>query len=96
MNTRKPVEFEHFEPGEAIKWINCLECGKRLQVFDKPIPDEMVFGSATDKPEKMTHSCIVSCRCKKTRVKVYGTIVQMLAYGCMAFPKPTPRSGREE
>ena len=87
MSKRGPVEFDHFEPGAHTKWLECISCGKGLNVFDKPTPGVFVFGALTNNPETMTHWCYVSCRCRQTSIRVYGTIRKMVAHGCIAQEK---------
>lgn len=96
MNVKKPVEFDHFEPGEAMKWVRCPKCERAVNVYGTPKHEPLTFGSATDKPEVMTHWCLVHCRCKATTVKVYGRLIKMTAYGCMAFPTPTPQAEKPQ
>lgn len=93
MNVKKHIEFEHFEPGSSMKWFRCPKCEKAVNVYDKPNHEPLTFGSATNNPETMTHWCLVSCRCRATKVKVYGKIVKMVAYGCFAFQKQNPKEG---
>lgn len=80
--TCKIIEMDMFEPGPGFKWVRCPHCGRAVNVYDKPKAESLTFGSATHKPETMTHSCIVHCRCNKTTVKVYGTMKRVAGFGC--------------
>ena len=77
----KIIQFEHFDPAADMKWVRCPECERAVNVYGKPIHEPLTFGSATNKPEVMTHFCIIRCRCRATAVKVYGRMKTVQGIG---------------
>ena len=81
--TCKPIKFEHFNPGEYY-FARCPECKSRLNMFEnhEELEEPEVFGANTPNPVIQTHKCLVTCRCKKTKVLWSGTVETVMGIGC--------------
>lgn len=81
--TCKPIQFEHFTPGEYY-FAKCPHCRGRLNVFGQTLKmnEPEVFGEFTEAPIVNTHECLVSCKCKKTQVLWTGTVETVSGIGC--------------
>lgn len=81
--TCKPIQFEHFNPGEYY-FAMCPECKGRLNVFEnhEKLEEPEVFGALMKDPIIHTHRCLVRCRCGKTKVLWTGTVETVTGIGC--------------